>query len=66
MDFSIRLTEQELNYIGQILIERPFREVAPLIANINKQVESQKLPLKNPPCDVVETRGALPAESASK
>lgn len=38
MEISIKLTQQHLHVIGAALGERPFREAAPVIAAIEKQI----------------------------
>lgn len=37
--FDIRFTPAELDYIANVLMDRPHREVAVLLANIKSQVE---------------------------
>jgi len=38
MNFTIKLTEQELNVISNALGERPFKEVFPVMETLRKQV----------------------------
>ena len=47
--FSLILTEAEVNYLGQVLAERPFKEVAALFAKVNQQVAGQAAPKPPPP-----------------
>lgn len=49
--FTITLTAAELGYIGQALVERPFKDVRSLISKIEKQVDEQMKAFRqgNPP-----------------
>ena len=38
MNFTIKLTEQELNVISNALVERPFKEVVQVMETLRKQV----------------------------
>jgi hypothetical protein len=40
--FTLSLTADELNYLGQVLQERPFKEVAGLLGSINQQIAMQR------------------------
>ena len=44
MKIKIELTAQELDYIANVLMDRPHREVAALLQNLRVQVESQQRP----------------------
>ena len=39
--FTLTLVENELNYLAQILAERPFKEVAGLLGKLNQQIAQQ-------------------------
>jgi len=39
--FNIELTETELNYLGNLLADRPYKEVVQLLHNINLQIQKQ-------------------------
>lgn len=41
MEFNIKLTEQEVNLIGNALGQMPYAAVAQLVANITNQVQAQ-------------------------
>ena len=41
MEYSVKLTEQELGILSAALVELPFKAAAPLIANINRQIAEQ-------------------------
>lgn len=41
MTFNIQLSGQELELIGKLLSEHPFKLVAPLIQKFNEQVQEQ-------------------------
>jgi hypothetical protein len=36
--YKIELTEAELGYLGNVLSEKPYKEVSMLIGNINQQL----------------------------
>lgn len=38
---QLELTQEQLDYIGFALSEKPYKDVAELIININKQIHSQ-------------------------
>ena len=40
--YSIELTQTQLNYIGNVLGEKPYKDVASLIAHINNEVNKPK------------------------
>ena len=42
MEYSIKLTEQELNILSAALVELPFKVAAPLVAKINQQITVQQ------------------------
>ncbi len=42
MNFSITLPEEALNLIGDVLSDRPYKEVAGLIKLIGRQVNEQR------------------------
>jgi len=42
MDFMIRLSEKELDYVASVLAQRPFGEVAALLGSIKVQIEEQQ------------------------
>ncbi len=44
MEYSIKLTEQELNILSAALVELPFKVAAPLVAKINQQIAEQQKP----------------------
>ena len=44
--FTITLTAAELGYIGQALVERPFKDVRSLISKIEKQVDERRIDLE--------------------
>ena len=57
MIFRLELTPQEMQYLSNVLGERPFKEVAELIQKINAQIIQQQqpppqLPLKGNGADV--------------
>ena len=39
---KLELTQEQLQIIGAALSEMPYRVAAPLVAEINKQIEAQK------------------------
>lgn len=39
--FSLTFTEAELNYLGNLLADRPYKEVIQLLNNINMQIQKQ-------------------------
>lgn len=41
MKYKIELTIEEIGYVNQVLIERPFKEVVVLLNNLNQQVQAQ-------------------------
>lgn len=41
MTFNIQLSGQELELIGKLISEHPYKLVAPLIQNINEQIQEQ-------------------------
>lgn len=45
---ALKFTDQELDYIYKVLIQRPMVEVEPLIINIRKQVEPQNANANTP------------------
>lgn len=42
--FTLELTGEQLNLIGQAIGELPFRVAEPLLAEIRKQVQEQQVP----------------------
>jgi hypothetical protein len=38
---TVTLTEAEWNYIGQVLQAQPFKDVAPLLGNLGRQLAMQ-------------------------
>lgn len=44
MNFKIELTEQQVAIIGQILGKAPYEVAAPLIGDIQRQIDSQQKP----------------------
>lgn len=44
MNYTFTFTEQEANYMLQSLAARPYGEVAPLISNLQKQLQTQAHP----------------------
>lgn len=49
MEYSIKLTEQELNILSAALVELPFKVAAPLIAKINSQIAERQNAKKETP-----------------
>lgn len=47
---KLDLTPQELDYVYNVLAQRPYAEVAPLMTNIQSQVKTQQ----TPPLPVIE------------
>lgn len=41
---TLALTPQRLDYVYNVLAQRPYAEVAPIIADIQQQVALQRLP----------------------
>lgn len=39
--FKLEFTEAELNYLGNLLADRPYKEVIQLLNNINMQIQNQ-------------------------
>lgn len=53
MEFSIKVTDKQLDVIGMALGLRPYYEVADLIVSLNRQVnEQQQRPAEPPVLDV--------------
>jgi hypothetical protein len=52
--YTLKVTQAQLDIIANALSERPYREVAPVIIEISKQIQEQStqphLPRKAPPC----------------
>lgn len=44
MNFKLELTEQQVAIIGQILGKAPYEVAAPIIADIQRQIDSQQKP----------------------
>jgi hypothetical protein len=44
---TLKLSSKEMDYIGNLLGERPFKEVAPLIANLQQQIQQQQKEAQN-------------------
>jgi len=42
--FTLELTGEQLNMVGQAIGELPYRVAEPLLTEIRKQVESQQVP----------------------
>lgn len=42
--FNLAVTTQELNYIMQVLVQRPYAECAAIVAKIQEQVSKPKEP----------------------
>lgn len=40
MEIELKLSQQALHIIGQALGERPFKEVAPVVADIERQINA--------------------------
>jgi len=49
--YSIKHSHQHLNYITNLLAERPFKEAAPIIQSINVQVLQQQQAIKQQAAD---------------
>lgn len=49
MKFTLHVTEAEVNLIGQVLQEAPFKIVAPLIQKLQQQVNEQNAPNPDSP-----------------
>lgn len=52
MEFSIKVTDKQLDVIGMALGLRPYYEVADLIVSLNRQVNEQQRPAEPPVLDV--------------
>ena len=52
MNFNVRLTDKELDYVANVLAQRPWQEVNVLLENIKGQVDMQQklaaMPKDNP------------------
>lgn len=58
MEYTITVTEEDLGVIVRALMERPYREAAPLLGRLDAQIaEQQKPPAEEPPAEE-----AVPAE----
>ena len=51
MNFILKVTESQLDIIGNALGQRPYAEVAQLIAELQKQTMDQQKPLDPPVVD---------------
>jgi hypothetical protein len=47
MNIKLELTQEQLNIIATALQDMPFKAVAPLINNINTQIQAQIAPAPN-------------------
>lgn len=47
--FAMKLSVGELTYIVGVLQERPYKEAAPIIADLKTQYEAQAMPKVEPP-----------------
>lgn len=56
-DYMLQVTEAEVNIIGQILAEGPYKIVAPLIVKLQQQVNEQNTPA---PRELVSGEPAVP------
>lgn len=50
-EFRLTVTPAELNVIGVALGERPYREVAPLLAKLDAQLKEQRAPKAERPVE---------------
>ena len=51
MEYTLTLTEQELNLLSSALVELPFKVVAPLIQKISGQVAQANAPAEEKPAE---------------
>ena len=63
MHYILKLDAQQLNIIGDALAERPYRVVASVIADMQKQVQAQEQGAQRAE---VQTNGATPPIEANK
>ena len=56
MEFTIKLTPQEIQIIGNALGERPFKEVGALIAKLDAQLAEQQKPKLVPDIEPTEAK----------
>lgn len=42
--YTVTLTQQELQIVGQALAQLPYNQVAPLMAKLQQQVDEQEAP----------------------
>ena len=54
MEYSITLSEQELNILSAALVELPFKVAAPVISKINQQIAKQQSPVDIPQAKAAE------------
>jgi hypothetical protein len=52
MDFTIKLTGEQLDIIGNALGQRPYAEVFELISELHMQVREQQKPADPPVVDI--------------
>lgn len=48
-DFSIKFKDKDLDFVMGALAERPFKEVAPLLMNMQQQINTQQALKAAPP-----------------
>lgn len=49
-EFTLKVTQQELDYIGSLLNERPLKDAMPLFLKLQQQVVAQQQsPINSPP-----------------
>ena len=47
--YNLQLTQTQVLYIGKVLGQQPYNDVAQLLLNIQKQIDDQNKPAEVPP-----------------